>query len=301
MTSPETSREIAAGKTPKKLERILRRAGRHWVGDGFPVRTLFSYPELGPMISPFLLLDYAGPAEFPPAEKRAGVGEHPHRGFETVTIVYSGEVEHRDSSGGGGHIGSGDVQWMTAASGLVHEEFHGQDFARRGGVLEMVQLWVNLPARDKMSPPRYQSILNSQIPSLTLPEGGGSLRVIAGEFAGLKGPANTFTPVHVWDIRLTGEPRLALPLPDGYTTLLVVLKGSVQIGAEKIGAAEVAIFDRAGDHIRINSAQDATALLLCGEPIDEPIVGSGPFVMNRPEQIKQAIEDYQSGRMGHLG
>ncbi len=139
------------------------------------------------MISPFLLLDYAGPAEFPPTEKRAGVGEHPHRGFETVTIVYSGEVEHRDSSGGGGHIGPGDVQWMTAASGLVHEEFHGRDFARRGGVLEMVQLWVNLPARDKMSPPRYQSILNSQIPSLTLPEGGGSLRVIAGEFAGIKG------------------------------------------------------------------------------------------------------------------
>jgi redox-sensitive bicupin YhaK (pirin superfamily) len=253
------------------------------------------------MISPFLLLDYAGPAEFPPTEKRAGVGEHPHRGFETVTIVYSGEVEHRDSSGGGGHIGPGDVQWMTAASGLVHEEFHGHDFGRRGGVLEMVQLWVNLPARDKMSPPRYQSILNSQIPSLTLPEGGGSLRVIAGEFAGLKGPANTFTPVHVWDLRLTGEQPLVLPLPEGYTTLLVVLKGSAQIGAEKIGGSVVGMFDRTGDHIRIDSAQDATVLLLCGEPIDEPIVGSGPFVMNRPEQIKQAIEDYQSGRMGHLG
>ena len=217
-----------------------------------------------------------------------------------MTIVYSGEVEHRDSSGGGGHIGPGDVQWMTAASGLVHEEFHGRDFARHGGVLEMVQLWVNLPAKDKMSPPHYQGILNSQIPSLNLPDGYGSLRVIAGEFGGLKGPAHTFTPIHVWDLRLTGEQQLVLPLPEGYTTLLVVLKGSVRSGPETIGAAEVGMFDRAGDHIRIDSAQDATALLLCGEPIDEPIVGSGPFVMNRPAQIKQAIEDYQSGRMGHL-
>lgn len=296
-----TSLEIAAGKSIKKLQRIQRGAERHWVGDGFPVRNLFAYSSLGPMISPFLLLDYAGPMEFPPTEKRPGVGEHPHRGFETVTIVYSGEVEHRDSSGSGGHIGPGDVQWMTAASGLVHEEFHGRDFARRGGVLEMVQLWVNLPARDKMSPPRYQGISNSQIPVLELPGGDGSLRVIAGEFGGVRGPAQTFTPVHVWDIHLASEQPFCLPVPENYNTLLVVLKGSVHLsGSDVIGAAEVGLFERTGDQICIDSAKDATVLLLSGEPIEEPIVGSGPFVMNSTEEIKQAITDYQSGRMGRL-
>lgn len=181
----------------KKLRCIQRSVGRHWVGNGFPVRTLFSYPNLGPVLSPFLLLDYAGPMEFPSTPERLGVGEHPHRGFETVTIVYAGEVEHRDSSGGGGRIGPGDVQWMTAASGLVHEEFHGRDFARRGGMFEMVQLWVNLPAKDKMAPPRYQGILDSQIPAVSLPNGQGTVRIIAGQFAGAKGPAKTFTPIHV--------------------------------------------------------------------------------------------------------
>jgi quercetin 2,3-dioxygenase len=290
-----------SAKTAKKLQRIQRSTERHWVGDGFPVRTLLGYSNLGAAISPFLLLDYAGPAEFPPTRKRLGVGEHPHRGFETVTIVYSGEVEHRDSSGGGGKIGPGDVQWMTAASGLVHEEFHGGGFAQRGGMFEMVQLWVNLPAKDKMSPPRYQNILNSQIPTTNLPNGQGSVRVIAGEFDGLAGPARTFTPIHVWDLRLASEEPINLAVPEGYTTLLVVLKGSVHInGAETIEAAEVGLLDRAGDHIRIESAQNATVLLLCGEPIDEPIVGSGPFVMNNAEEIRQAIADYQSGKMGHM-
>jgi redox-sensitive bicupin YhaK (pirin superfamily) len=290
--TPETS--------VKKLQHIQRSTEHHWVGDGFPVRTLFGYSNLGPTISPFLLFDYAGPMEFPPTEQRRGVGGHPHRGFETVTIVYSGEVEHRDSSDGGGRIGPGDVQWMTAASGLVHEEFHGRDFAQRGGVLEMVQLWVNLPAKDKMSPPRYQNILNSQIPTTNLPDGQGSVRVIAGEFGGLAGPARTFTPIHVWDLRLASEQPLNLPVPKGYTTLLAVLKGSVRINnSETINAAEVGLFDRAGDHICIDSAH-ATVLLLCGEPIDEPIVGSGPFVMNNTEEIRQAIADYQSGKMGHM-
>jgi redox-sensitive bicupin YhaK (pirin superfamily) len=285
----------------KKLQRIQRSTERHWVGNGFPVRTLLGYSNLGPAISPFLLFDYAGPMEFPPTEKRLGVGEHPHRGFETVTIVYSGEVEHRDSSGGGGGIGPGDVQWMTAASGLVHEEFHGREFARRGGMFEMVQLWVNLPAKDKMSQPHYQSILNSQIPVLSLPHGQGSVRVIAGQFDGIKGPARTYTPIHVWDLRLASERQIYLPVPDGYTTMLAVLKGSVRIdGAETIGPAEIGLFEREGDHLCIDSAEDATALLLCGEPIDEPIVGSGPFVMNSAEEIRQAIVDYQSGKMGHM-
>lgn len=290
---PETS--------SKKLLRIQRNTNQHWVGDGFPVRTLFSYSALGPMISPFLLFDYAGPMEFSPTEQRRGVGEHPHRGFETVTIVYSGEVEHRDSSGGGGKIGPGDVQWMTAASGLVHEEFHGRDFAQHGGVLEMVQLWVNLPTKDKMSPPRYQSILDSQIPAIKLPDDQGSVRVIAGEFDGITGPAHTFTPMNVWDLHLTSEQPIDLVVPDGYNTLLAVLKGSVRVSnSETINAAEVGLFDRTGDYIRIDSAQNTTALLLCGEPIDEPIAGSGPFVMNTAEEIRQAMADYQSGKMGKI-
>jgi redox-sensitive bicupin YhaK (pirin superfamily) len=285
----------------KKLRCIQRSADRHWVGDGFPVRTLFAYPNLGPVVDPFLLLDYAGPMEFSPTTERRGVGEHPHRGFETVTIVYQGEVEHRDSSGGGGRIGPGDVQWMTAASGLVHEEFHGRDFAQRGGSFEMVQLWVNLPARDKLAPPRYQGLLEREIPKVGLAGGRGSVRVIAGEFAGAKGPARTFTPIHVWDLRLPSGASTELALPDGYTTALVVLRGALRVeGSEAIREAEVALFDRAGEMLRIDSAEDATALLLSGEPIGEPIVGQGPFVMNRREEIRQAIVDYQGGRMGRL-
>lgn len=285
----------------KKLRCIQRSSGRHWVGDGFPVRSLFAYSNLGSVISPFLLLDYAGPMEFPPTNQRLGVGEHPHRGFEAVTVVYSGEVEHRDSSGAGGRIGPGDVQWMTAGSGLVHEEFHGRDFAQRGGLFEMIQLWVNLPAKDKMTSPRYQSILNSQIPVVSLPEGAGSVRVIAGEYARIRGPAETFTPVHVWDLRLGSEQAFELAVPEGYTTALVVLSGTLQPhGAEAIGAAEVGLFDRAGSILRFDRAEHVTALLLCGEPIDEPIVGSGPFVMNTAEEIRQAQMDYRNGKMGRL-
>ena len=288
-------------KSVKKLRSIQRSLDQHWVGNGFPVRTLFSYPALGPVLSPFLLLDYAGPRAFPPTQDRLGVGEHPHRGFETVTIVYDGEVEHRDSSGGGGRIGPGDVQWMTAASGIVHEEFHGCDFARRGGMFEMVQLWVNLPAKDKLAPPRYQSITNSQIPAVSLPGGQGTVRVIAGEVAGAKGPAQTFTPIIVGDLRFASDQRTDLPLPEGYTTALVLLKGALRInGSEEITTAEVGLFDRAGKSLRIECVKDATALLLCGAPIDEPIVGQGPFVMNTVQEIRQAMADYQSGKMGHL-
>jgi redox-sensitive bicupin YhaK (pirin superfamily) len=239
--------------------------------------------------------------EFQPTNERLGVGEHPHRGFETVTIVYEGEVEHRDSSGGGGQIGPGDVQWMTAGSGIVHEEFHGRRFARRGGRFEMVQLWVNLPARDKMSPPHYQAMLNSDIPAVSLPDGQGTVRVIAGEFGQAKGPATTFTPLHVWDLRLRRGKGTVLTVPDGYTTAVAVLRGSVRVnGSEAVGSAEVGLFDRRGERINLESSEDTTALLLSGEPIDEPIVGQGPFVMNTPEEIRQAITDYMTGKMGHL-
>jgi redox-sensitive bicupin YhaK (pirin superfamily) len=252
-------------------------------------------------MSPFLLFDYAGPMEFSPTTERRGVGEHPHRGFETVTIVYEGEVEHRDSSGGGGRIGPGDVQWMTAAAGIVHEEFHGREWARRGGRFEMGQLWVNLPARDKTAPAGYQAIVSGDIPTVRLPEGRGRARIIAGELAGTKGPARTFTPMQVWDLRLAGDGRTDLAVPDGWTTALVVLHGELRVSSsDALGSAEVGIFDRAGTSICIDGAKDATALLLAGQPIDEPIVGQGPFVMNTPQEIRQAIVDYQNGRMGDL-
>ena len=285
----------------KKLRCIQRSVDRHWVGDGFPVRTLLAYANLGPVIDPFLLLDYAGPMLFPPTRERRGVGEHPHRGFETVTIVFQGEVEHRDSSGGGGTIGPGDVQWMTAASGVVHEEFHGREFARRGGMFEMVQLWVNLPAKDKRAPPRYQEIPSTAIPRVGLPDGRGSVRVIAGEFAGAKGPASTFTEIHLWDLRLTSSTTTPLSVPDGFTTALTVLEGALRVnGSEAIQAGEVGLFDRAGESIRIDDGAGARALLLCGRPIGEPIVGRGPFVMNSADEIRQAMTDYQSGKMGRL-
>lgn len=274
----------------------------HWVGDGFPVRTLFSYDNLGKHISPFLLLDHAGPAEFTPTTERRGVGQHPHRGFETVTIVYKGELEHRDSTGSGGKIGPGDVQWMTAASGILHEEFHSEGFAKTGGTLEMVQLWVNLPAKDKMADAGYQTILDGDIPSIPLKDQAGSLRLIAGEFDGHTGPAHTFTPIDVWDLRLNGGKLLTLDLQEGRNTALVVLRGTVQVnGVELVREGQLALFERTGQQLSLEANNDAVVLLLSGEPIDEPIVGHGPFVMNSEQEIHQAFADFQSGRFGRMG
>lgn len=286
---------------PKQMVHIQRSISNHWVGDGFPVRTLFSYSDLGQKLSPFLLLDYAGPRDFPPTQARLGVGEHPHRGFETVTIVYSGEVEHRDSSGGGGKIGPGDVQWMTAASGLVHEEFHGSEFARRGGKFEVMQLWVNLPAKDKMAPPAYQAIINNQIPVVTLDNGAGTARVIAGEFAGVKGPARTFTTMQVLDLTLSSNEPFSIPLPENHTTALIVMSGTLLVKeASPLRSAEMGVFTLEGQSIEIDGADEVRALLLCGEPIPEPIVGHGPFVMNTQQEIYQAMVDFQAGKMGRL-
>lgn len=274
----------------------------HWVGDGFPVRSLFSYDRMGASnISPFLLLDYAGPSEFPPAQRPRGVGQHPHRGFETVTVVYSGELEHRDTSGAGGLIGEGDVQWMTAGAGIVHEEFHSQQFTEQGGLLNMVQLWVNLPASAKDTPAAYQTLLNKDIPRVSLEDGGGALRVIAGEYLEHKGPANTFTPINVWDLKLEPGARVNLPVPKGHTTLVAVLNGSVQINdTDVLREAELANLDREGQEIVLESNNDARLLVLSGEPIDEPVVGYGPFVMNTEGEIKQAMLDFQSGKFGAL-
>ncbi len=287
-------------KTIRRLNRVLHGAGGHWVGDGFPVRTLFSYSDGGAALSPFLLLDYGGPAEFPPTAGKRGVGAHPHRGFETVTIVYRGQIEHRDSSGGGGTIGPGDVQWMTAGSGVVHEEFHGREFAQQGGTFEMVQLWVNLPARDKLTKPRYQTILNADIPAISLPGAQGTVHVIAGDCAGVNGPARTFTPLRVWDLKLTDNGPVDLSVPAGWTAMLVVLEGKATIGSVQIEAAQVALFDTGGERVVITDARGVRALLLCGQALGEPIVGAGPFVMNTAAEIRQAMLDYQSGEMGRL-
>ena len=277
--------------------------GRHWVGDGFPVHGMFGYNGDGVAErSPFLLLDYAAPTSFGPnSGHRRGVGQHPHRGFETVTVVYEGEVEHRDSTGNGGVIGKGDVQWMTAGSGILHEEFHSTRYSREGGPFEMVQLWVNLPARDKMVAPRYQALLDKHIPAVPLKDDAGTLRVIAGSFEGFKGPANTFSPINVWDVRLGAGKSVALPQPEGWTTLLVVLDGTVMLnGSEVLREKQMATLSTEGTGVHIEANSDAKLLLLAGEPIDEPVVGYGPFVMNSPQEISQAISDFNNGKFGGM-
>ena len=271
----------------------------HWVGDGFPVRSLFGYNGLGRQLSPFLLLDHVAPFQFDPAPRPRGVGQHPHRGFETVTIVYQGEVEHKDSTGAGGVIGPGDVQWMTAARGILHEEFHSHAFTERGGTIEMVQLWVNLPARDKMADPGYQNILDADIPVVALPDAAGNVRVIAGSFDGHRGPARTFTPMDVWDVRIDAGKTARFDAIEGHTLALVVLHGTVMVNADAVvREGQLVHLDRSGSEVEIEANSDAVVLWLCGEPIDEPVVGYGPFVMNSQEEIQQAIDDFNSGRFG---
>ncbi len=291
---------INSGGDIKKLTHIKRSNAGHWVGDGFPVRNLFSYSDLAHEISPFLLMDYAGPHHFEPTNRRRGVGAHPHRGFETVTIVYDGEVSHRDTTGAGGTIGTGDVQWMTAGSGLLHEELHSDAYARRGGPFEMIQLWVNLPAKDKMTPPAYQGITRDQIPQLPLPEGAGNLRVIAGRYGEAAGAARTFTPVNLWDMRLQAGGQVSLDLPPGHTTALFVLSGLIRVDGQTVGPAELALMEREGSALGLEAAQDSVVLLLGGQPLNEPVVGYGPFVMNTHEEIEQALRDFSAGRFGRM-
>ena len=285
----------------KTIATVKNAPAGHWVGDGFPVRSLFSYGDDDARLSPFLLLDYAGPATFAAGSRPRGVGQHPHRGFETVTIVYQGEVEHRDSTGSGGVIGPGDVQWMTAASGILHQEFHSHAFTRTGGTLEMVQLWVNLPAKDKMSPAGYQSIVDRDIPTVALPDDAGIVRVIAGSYADARGPARTFTPIDVWDVRLRRDKTLRFDARAGHTLALVVLHGTVLVNGTQVARdAQMVLFDRESGAVSIEANTDATLLVLGGEPIDEPVVGYGPFVMNSQAEIAQALQDFQSGRFGTM-
>jgi quercetin 2,3-dioxygenase len=273
----------------------------HWVGDGFPVRSLFSYDTLGQLISPFLLLDYAAPTVFPPAARPRGVGAHPHRGFETVTIVYQGGLAHRDSAGNSGVIGPGDVQWMTAAAGVMHDEFHSPAFMQRGGALEMAQLWVNLPAAHKMSRPRYQSLLNADIPQATLESGGGSVRVIAGNYRGVEGPAATCSALNVWDVRLRAGHESTFSWPEGHNAAIAVLHGAISANnSREAKDAELVLLDRTGSDVRIAATLDSTLLLLGGALIPEPIVGYGPFVMNSAQEIETAMNDLRTGKFGHL-
>ena len=290
----------ATPTTPKRVLDIRSAPGRHWVGDGLPVHNLFGYN--GPGVaerSPFLMLDYGAPYDFGPTTQQLGVGQHPHRGFETVTVVYSGELAHRDNAGGGGTIGPGDVQWMTAGGGIIHEEFHSEGFAQTGGTLEMAQLWVNLPAKDKMTPPGYQPITAAQIPVVELPEGAGRVRVIAGQWSTAQGPARTFSPITMLDVQLAAGKSVELPQPEGWTTLVVVASGSASVnGAEPVTGPAVVTLSTAGEGVTVQADSDAKLLLLSGEPIDEPVVGYGPFVMNSQQQIVQAINDFNSGRFG---
>ncbi|MBI3547138.1 MAG: pirin family protein [Gammaproteobacteria bacterium] len=285
----------------KQVLSIHRRGEGHWVGDGFPVHSIFSYHGLTTELTPFLLLDHAGPAQFEPSAKPRGVDWHPHRGFETVSIAYEGEVDHEDTAGNRGSIGRGDVQWMTAGAGVLHKEMHGHAYAKRGGRFEMLQLWVNLPADLKMTAPRYQTLLARDIPVVSLPENGGTVRVIAGEFSGASGPAKTFTPIQLLDVQLRAGQRLRLNLHDGYTAAFYLTEGSIKINAaDNASETELVIFERAGDEVTIEAVTDANIFVMNGQPIDEPIVGHGPFVMNTQEQIAQAFVDLQHGKFGDI-
>lgn len=283
----------------KKIKFKVKPEEQHWVGNGFFVHTLI-HPNAkwNSHISPFLLMDYAPPKHFPATKEKNGVGEHPHRGFETVTFAIQGEVEHRDSSGGGGVIGPGDVQWMTAAKGLVHEEFHSRKFAEEGGDFEMVQLWVNLPAKDKMNQPRYQGLKKESFPELKF--GQATAKVVAGDLEGVEGPALTHTPIKLFSIDSGASENLQIPLPRDTNTLVLVLRGELQLEGQVFVERELLIFERDGDVLDINVQENTKLLVMNGEPIEEPIAAYGPFVMNTRAELQQAVDDFNSGKMGRL-
>lgn len=284
----------------KTIQSIHKAHPPHMVGDGLPVRNFFSYQDLGrEVLSPFLLLDYGSPSHFPPTTKTLGVGMHPHRGFETVTFVFQGGLAHRDTAGNHGVIGPGDVQWMTAGSGVLHEELHSPEFQEQGGTLQMLQLWVNLPAKDKMTEPKYQTIRDEQIPVVSMAGGKANIKVVAGEFKGRRGPANTFTPVDLFDAHLQSDTRLTISVPEGRTAALVLLSGKIEVNNEQtIDSESLLILSRAGADFEIAAKVESHVVILSGEPINEPVVGYGPFVMNTREQITEAYNDFQNGKFG---
>lgn len=284
----------------RSIESVFRGLPRHWVGDGFHVSNYFpGATEFEKRMSPFFLLDYQRPEEYSPTAGRRGVGTHPHRGFETVTIAYQGAIEHKDSAGHGGVIRPGEVQWMTAGGGVLHNEFHEAEFSKKGGTLHMIQLWVNLPAKHKRTPAKYQALTGGEIKEAALEKGAGVARVIAGDFQGVRGPASTFTPASVLDLRLKAGGTAVLKTPKGYNTALLTLGGSLRAnGSELAGDGDFFLFKGDGDEVRVEAVTDAIALFLSGEPIDEPLVHYGPFVMNTVDEINEAIQDYRSGKFG---
>ncbi len=285
----------------KAVETVLSAPEMHWVGDGFPVASVISPQRVGRRLSPFVLMDYGGPHEFAPAKKPRGVDSHPHRGFETVTLVFAGELEHRDSAGNRGKIGPGDVQWMTAGAGVLHEEKHSAEFTRKGGAFEVAQLWVNLPKKDKTSPPGYQTLTRDAIPVVDLAGGAGRVRVIAGEFGGARGAAKTFTPIALWDVALNKGAEARLPMPEGWNAAVFVRHGSVWVGGtHSTDRGQLAVVSREGGAIALQAAEDSHVLVLGGEGIDEPVVAYGPFVLSSPEEIQVAIDDVRAGRFGKL-
>jgi len=285
----------------KQIIKIVLPREKHWVGDGFYVSSIFSmHSEENKHISPFLLLDHAAPTYFPPTDKKLGVGEHPHRGFETVTMAIKGEVEHRDSSGGGGKISTGGVQWMTAGSGIVHDEFHSRDFAKKGGEFEMVQLWVNLPAKYKMTRPRYQSLNKKDFPIVRLQDGTTKVKIIAGNFGGSSSPTETFTKINIYEVEGHQNSEVKLNFDDGTNTLILQLAGSSIIGDQHLDKGYLGIFSRSGISINLKTTVDSKILILNGEPIEEPLEAHGPFLMNTREELMDAFRDFQEGNMGSL-
>ncbi len=288
--------------TPRELEGIYPAPTPHWVGNGFRVTGYFSViPDAARKLDPFLLLDYHPAYDYSPAERPRGVGVHPHRGFETVTLAWQGSVAHHDSSGGGGVIGPGDVQWMTAASGILHKEYHEESYAWRGGPFQMAQLWVNLPSAHKMDPPRYQALVADQMALATLPNGAGVVRVVAGEFQGAKGPAKTYTPIHLFDVQLNARGKVTLAFPSHQNTGLLVMKGDITLnGAARATAHDFVVFQNRGERIAIEAGAETQLLVMSGEPLREPVVQYGPFVMNTEDELVQAFADFRNGKFGHL-
>lgn len=286
----------------RSIETVFQGLPDHWVGNGFKVSNYFpGATDFEKRMSPFFLLDYHKPMAYEPTTGRRGVGTHPHRGFETVTLAFEGSVAHRDSAGNGGIIRPDEVQWMTAGKGILHNEYHEESFSRAGGVMHMIQIWVNLPRKDKLAAPNYQALEKKTIPEVALKGGAGKARVVSGSFDGVKGAASTFTPAHMLDLRLKAGGKARIPTPRDYNTALLVLGGKLRAnGSRDSGQGDFILFKNDGDVVEVEALTDATALFLSGAPIEEPLVHYGPFVMNTIDEINQAIEDYNMGRFGHL-
>ncbi|MBF8150439.1 pirin family protein [Winogradskyella sp. F6397] len=285
----------------RSIEKVTQPGTPHFVGDGFRVHNFIPGTSTMQRMDPFIMLDYNSKYNFPPTNQPKGVGVHPHRGFETVTIAYRGRVEHDDSSGGGGIIGEGDVQWMTAASGVLHKEFHETEWSKRGGEFQMVQLWVNLPAKDKMSSPKYQAIVNSEITKVALPDNGGEVEVIAGNYEGHKGSASTFSPINMFNVKLKKGAKTELSFPENYTTALLMVEGDAKVNGDTNAPQDhFVMFSNNGETFTVEALNDTVILVLSGEPINEPIAAHGPFVMNTQEELIEAFQDFNTGKFGYL-